>query len=113
MRNDDDDIIIALGRAIEAKENGPHEINWDQVNCLKAVEEELNNIIDGENIVIKSKIHDPYPSMGAVGVIGTKIMVRDRKTFMKAFEAASIVDICPKTDGTVQMDFTFDGLTKR
>ena len=31
---------------------------------------------------------------------------------MKAVELASNFEVYPKTDGTVQMDFTFHGLTR-
>jgi hypothetical protein len=47
-----------------------------------------------------------------VSVTGKDLLFRKTEWFMKEVELASNFEVYPKTDGTVQMNFTFHGLTK-
>lgn len=60
---------------------------------------------------VSYELHKPYQSMGSVSVFGKNLVFRKPEWFMKAVELANNFDVYPKTDGTVQMDFTFHGLT--
>lgn len=54
----------------------------------------------------------PYPSMASVSVTGKKILFNKNELFMRAIELSDNFDVYPKTNGTVQIDFTFHKLTK-
>lgn len=57
-------------------------------------------------------LFEPFRSMGAVRINGSKMLMTDTKLFAEAIEAASNVEIFLRTDGTVQLDLTFHGLMK-
>jgi len=64
-----------------------------------------------QGVVVTYELHEPYKSMGSVSVIGKRIDIRKPEWFMKCVELSNNFDAHAKTDGTVQMDFTFHGLT--
>lgn len=66
--------------------------------------------IKGANV--SYELHEPYRSMGSVSVVGKDLVFRQPEWFMKAVELSNNFEAYPKTDGSVQMDFTFHGLTK-
>lgn len=61
---------------------------------------------------VSYELHEPLRSMGSVSVIGKDLVYRNPMWFMKAMELANNFEVYPKIDGTVQMNFTFHGLTK-
>ena len=62
-------------------------------------------------VKVDCKLHTPYNSMGYVSVVGKKLVFRKLEWFMKAVELSNNFEVYPKTNGTVQMNFTFHGLT--
>lgn len=71
----------------------------------------LKYLTQDMNAKVTYELHKPYKSMGSVKVIGSNLEFRNPEWFMKAVEFASNFDVYPRADGTVQMDFTFHGLT--
>ena len=51
--------------------------------------------------------------MGYISVVGNDITFMRPDVLATAAAVSSNVDIYPKTNGTVQMDFTFHGIAKR
>lgn len=72
----------------------------------------LKYLTKGTKAKVTYALHEPYKSMGVVSVVGSDLLFRNTEWFMKAVELASNFEVYPKTDGTVQMDFTFHGLTR-
>lgn len=66
----------------------------------------------GTKAKVTCELHKPYKSMGSVSVVGANLTFRNTEWFMKAVEFASNFEAYPKTDGTIQMNFTFHGLTQ-
>ena len=64
-----------------------------------------------KGVKVDCKLHTPYNSMGYVSVVGKKLAFRKPEWFMKAVELSNNFEVYPKTNGTVQMNFTFHGLT--
>lgn len=63
------------------------------------------------NIKVTYALNEPFVSMGSVTVSGKNIEFKKPKLFMKAVEASDNFEVYPKTDGTVDMNFTFHNLT--
>ncbi len=61
---------------------------------------------------VSYELYEPYISMGSVSVSGKNLTFRKPDWFMRAVELSDNFEVYPKTDGTVQMNFTFHGLTK-
>lgn len=73
----------------------------------------LKYLVKGnKGVNVSYELHEPYKSMGSVSVIGKNLVFRKPEWFMKAVELANNFEVYPKTDGTVQMNFTFHRLTK-
>lgn len=66
---------------------------------------------DSKGVKVRYELNEPYKSMGSVSVIGSRLEIRKPEWFMKAVELSNNFDVYAKMDGTVQMDFTFHGLT--
>lgn len=58
--------------------------------------------------------NNPIAGMGSVSIVGRNLQFKnaDAKWFIKAAELAANLDIYPKTDGTVEICYTFYDLTK-
>lgn len=67
---------------------------------------------DTKSAKVSYELHKPYKSTGSVSVIGRNLSFRKPEWFMQAVELANNFEVYPKIDGTVQMNFTFHGLTK-
>lgn len=72
----------------------------------------LKYLTKGTKAKVSCELHTPYRSMGSVSVIGSDLQFKNTDWFVKAIEFASNFEVYPKIDGTVQMNFTFHGLTK-
>lgn len=61
------------------------------------------------------KIDDDVKGMGSVSMIGKKLRFKnaDAKWFIKAAELAIGLEVYPKTDGTVELCYTFYDLTNK
>lgn len=64
-----------------------------------------------KGVKVDCELYTPYNSMGYVSVVGKKLVFRKPEWFMKAVELSNNFEVYPKTNGTVQMNFTFHGLT--
>ncbi len=75
----------------------------------------LENAAKGTGAKVFYEVHKPSKNMGFVTLSGANIFFNDSQKidrFLEAATLASNVDIYPKVDGTVQIVFTFNGLTK-
>ena len=63
---------------------------------------------------VSYKLNEPFQSMGSVTVSCKHITLRrgDMRWFMLAVKLASNFEIYPKTDGTINITFTFHNLTQ-
>lgn len=59
--------------------------------------------------------NNPIAGMGSVSIIGKNLRFKnaDAKWFIKVAELAANLDIYPKTDGTVEICYTFYDLTNK
>ena len=67
---------------------------------------------DCTGIQVKYTLNEPFQSSGSISIIGRKIECNDSDLFMIAVNTSDNMEVYPKIDETVQMNFAFSGLTK-
>lgn len=104
-------IFEVLGNKIEADENRTAIVNPHRVQQVLCTYEILKRLTRGTNAKVIYDLYEPYKSMGVVSVIGSDLIFGNTEWFTKAMKLASNFEVYSKTDGTVQVDFTFHSLT--
>lgn len=107
-----DDFILALGKAVQASESKPAVIDIENVKKVAKAYELVKQLTKGTKVKVEYHINEPVRSMGGVNIIGKNIPINDTELFMQVANLASNFNVYAKTNGTVEMDFTFHGLTK-
>lgn len=108
-----DSIVTGMGKLCAAEDRQTAIVKPDRVKELLYVYEVLKHLTKAnKGVRVTYELYKPYKSMGCVSVIGKHPTFKNPTGFMKAVELSNNLDVYPKTDGTVQMDFTFHGLTK-
>lgn len=72
----------------------------------------LKYLTKGTNAKVTYELYAPFDSVGSVTVSGKNLAFRKPDWFIKAIELSSNFEVYPKTNGTVEMNFTFHGLMK-
>ena len=106
-----DAIVVATGSRAATDDSRTAIVNPERIRQVLYTYKVLKYMTRGTKAKVSYKLHAPYKSMGSVSVIGTDLTFSSPKWIMKAVELASNFEVYPKTDGTVQMNFTFHGLT--
>ena len=86
-------------------------INPMKVKMVLCTYKLLKYITKGSKVNVTYELNKPYKSMGSVTVVGKELSFSKSEWFVAAARLASNVNVYPKTNGMVQMDFTFHGLT--
>lgn len=107
-----DDAVIALGEQLRENELRTSIIDPDRMRVFFGAYKLLKYLTKGTKAKVKYEAFKPYKYMGVITVIGSPIKITNPELFIKAVGLASNFEVYTKTDGTVQMDFTFHGLTR-
>ena len=108
-----DSLVTTVGEAAAIDDSKTSIINPFKIQQVLYTYKVLKYLTKGiKGAKVSYELHEPYRSMGSVSVTGKDLLFRKPEWFMKAVELASNFEVYPKTDGTVQMNFTFHGLTK-
>lgn len=94
------------------KDARPSIINVDNVKKVSTVFAIMKKLTEGTSATVTYKLCSPFRSSGSVTVVGKKISFRNTKLFLEAVNLAENFDVYTKTDGTIQMDFGFNGLVR-
>ena len=73
----------------------------------------LRHITKGRNVKVKYELFEPSKNMGYISVAGRKIDYQNSKVFKTVTALATNFEAYPKTNGTVQLNFTFHKLRKK
>ena len=107
-----DSIVTTVTTEIVIDDNKTSVINPYKIQQVLYTYKVLKYLMKGnKGAKISYELHKPYKSIGSVSVVGRNLVFRKPEWFMKAVELANNFEVYPKTDGTVQMNFTFHGLT--
>lgn len=107
-----DNLVTTIGDEIAADNSHVAIINPYRIQQVLYTYKVMKYLAKGTKAKVSYKLHSPFKSMGSVSVVGTDMLFRNTEWFIKAVELASNFEVYPKTDGTVQMNFTFHGLTR-
>ena len=105
--------IEEVAEAIQAEEQGIVFTNPRKMKDLMVVYKLMKYITSGKRLKITYEINKPYKTMAFVSIIGKDLKFSHPQWFVMATKIASNVDIFPRVDGTVQIDFTFNGFANR
>lgn len=106
-----DSIASAFAGIIDKQKEQAYIVNPSKVEQVLYAYEVLVRLAKGiEGAKVSYELYEPYASMGSVSVTGRSLEFGNSEWFMKAVELSGNLNVYPKTNGTVQMDFTFHGL---
>lgn len=106
-----DSIVVTVGEGITADESRTAIINPIKLQQIEFTYKTLRYMTASTKAKVSYKLHEPYHSAGFVSVVGEDIAFNHPEWLLKIAEYASNIEAYPKIDGTVQMNFTFHGLT--
>jgi len=104
--------VDELAKAIEIDESRTSIINPARLKEIQISYSILKRIAKSKGVRIKCDLFEPFNSVGCISVIGEDIIINQPKWFNYVSNLASNIEVYPKTNGTVQINFTFHGLTK-
>lgn len=105
-------LISTMGKKAVESDNKTSIVVPNKIEQVLYTYKLLKYVTKGTDAQVTYELYQPYKSMGSVSVTGSNINFTNTEWFIKAAELASNVDIYPKTNGKVTVDFTFHGLTK-
>lgn len=108
-----DEIMMEIANDISGDEAGTSVIIPERAKQIETVYKSLLLIAKGKNVDVTYEMNAPYTSMGSVSITGREIIITNPVLFAKVAEMASNFEIYPKTNGTVQMNFTFHNITRK
>ncbi len=106
-----DDYIKTFGDELLAEEMKDAMVNPSKVGLVLYFYKTLKSAVKGTGVKVSYKMYEPIRSMGYVIVTGKNISFKDQKAFFEVVKLCDNFDVCPKTDGTVEMNFTVHDLT--
>ena len=101
-----------IGEQIEKEDGRTALVNPNKIKWVLYTYKVLKYLTKDTGAKVTYKLNEPYKSMGSVNIVGKELTFSKPEWFMIAVKLASNFNVYPKTDGTVQMDFTFHGLTE-
>lgn len=111
MQNKDlPEFYRALVEQLTSEDSMPAVINPERIMEFAKTAELLNEYATKHNMKITYNMHSPLKSMGYISVQAKTISLPEH-IFKTAASTADTVDIYPKTNGVVQIDFVFHNLT--
>lgn len=85
----------------------------ERVKRVEVAYKALRLIAKGKDVYVTYELNAPYTSMGSVSIVGKEVIITNPALFAKVAEMASNFEVYPKTNGTVEMNFTFHNLTRK
>lgn len=107
-----DSLLDSLTEMIQESESRTSLVVPARLQQFAAAHNILKHLTKGTGVRLTYEMHEPFASVGSITVVGKTPKFRRPDLFVKAARLASNVDIYPRTDGTIQIDFTFHGLTR-
>lgn len=107
------EVMTKIANVISEDEAGTSVTVPEKVKQIETAYKAMRLITKGKNVDITYELNAPYTSMGSVSVVGKEIVITNPALFAKVAAMASNFEVYPKTNGTVQMNFTFHNLTRK
>lgn len=107
-----DSMVAYLGDQIVEDEDKISIINPMKIHQVLFTYKVLKYMMKNQDVKISYKLHEPFKSVGYVSVSGKNLIISNIDWFLQIVKYSSNMEVYPKTDGTIQLNFTFHGLTK-
>ena len=102
--------IEALGTALDRISQKPMLLNLNRLQEFSEAYHLLEKAAEECGALLTYHLHEPYQFCGAISICGEDLVFTNSADLSKAILLASNVEIYPKTDGTIQMNFSFNNL---
>ena len=106
-----DAYVKVFGESLLEEEKKDAMVNPSRVKLVLCLYKALKSVVKGTGVKVSYKMYEPIKSMGYVIVEGKNISFKDLKVFFEVAKLCDNFDVCPKTDGTVEMNFAVHNLT--
>lgn len=106
-----DNLVMEIAYAAQAADNKTRIANPIKIQQLLCTLKILKYIAKDSGAKVTYELYKPFKSMGSVTVCGKNITFTKTEWFAKVIDFVSNFEVYPKTDGTVEMNFTFHGIT--
>lgn len=100
----------ALSERVEAENSTPEVINPARVAEFARTMKLLDKYAKKNKVKVTYAMHTPLKSMGCISLVGKNISFKP-DLFEIISDVATVVDIYPRTNGFIQIDFVFSELT--
>lgn len=104
-------LIQEISRAIAQENNKMSIVNPDKLKEFVFAYNTLQSIFKNTRNKVSYQLHSPHISMGSITIVGKSVIFKNTKQFLEIVKTASNFEAYPKTDGTIEMNFTFHDLT--
>lgn len=108
-----DSIVVTMNDVINEDETGVSVLDANKLKQIQFTYLALRYMSKGSRAKVTYTLNEPYTSVGYVSITGRNIKLKHPEWFAKIADYASNVEVYPKTNGTVQINFTFHGLTRK
>lgn len=106
-----DGLILDIAYTAAEEDRRTAIINMPRIQQVLLAYNALKYMTKGKNVKVTYKLQSPYKNVGCVTVTGSDLLFDKSDWFVKIAGIASNLDIYPRKDRTVRMDFSFYGLT--
>lgn len=105
--------FAALIEAIEASESRMMEEVPEKVELVKRICNLVREFTrKSPGVKVTYSLHEPFVRCGSVKVLADEIVVDDPRKLSLAIELSHTFEIFTRTDGSVQMNFGFEGIAR-
>ena len=105
--------LLSLAKAVERDENRTSILNYTTLKIMQFSYKVLKGMLCDKDVSITYTLHKPYTSMGYISITSrSEIIIDDTEAFAVISKFASNIEIYKRTDGIIQINLTYHGLTK-
>lgn len=110
MEEGTDALLNEILGNLKHENSKPAVINPERIKDFVKTFGFLKKYANSNRSKVSYKMHSPFKWMGCISLVGSN-MSFDFDTFDTVANLVTTIDIYPKTNGTVQIDFMFNDLT--
>ena len=106
-------LLQEIAKMIEAGEAGKTQLVPDRIRCVELVYDAICCAISKNTAKVEYEIGETFPSVAIITITGKAVLVQDTQLFAKAVSVADNFEVCPLTNGEVQINLGFYNVTRK
>lgn len=108
-----DDFIRCVLENLDDGESGGVAVSKpERIKAITETYRILKHITKDTSAEVSCNLNEPFNSMGYISVVGADLLFKNPRWIAAVAKLASNFNAFPKVNGTIQIDFTFHGLTE-